>query len=283
MVSLNAFHILWSKPSIAKGNKPYFSKAELLTMAISAAMWRKYNGKIKLYTDKEGVELIKKFKLDDLYDAGVDTHTLSNNDANIDPEIFWAAGKLIALNDHSCPCVMLDHDLIVTKNIKSTLLKSEICALHPESLNPEVYLNPSLLKKPVGYSFPDEFDFSVLPANTALLFIRDKVFKDSYLKHSFQFIVNNDEKSFDSISQMVFAEQRMLSIVAKLMKKQLDFIIDDPFSKDNQTIEHLWGYKEIIRTKESKHDQYISSVLNRFYGEVRNFDCFNMVLEKLFL
>ncbi|HEY6915426.1 MAG TPA: DUF6734 family protein, partial [Paludibacter sp.] len=188
----NAFHTLWTKPVITAGKHFGMSAAEILTMIVSALMWRKHNGSIKLYTDIAGYEFVSKHNLLELWD-GIDTDVLENNSYPIAPEVFWAAGKLMALEDAAAPCVMLDTDLVVLKPIATTLSQSTITALHAEALVPDAYLPAHLLKKPSGYTFPDYYNWEVLSANTAFLFIRDGKFKRFYLDESKKFMFCNVE------------------------------------------------------------------------------------------
>ena len=54
----------------------------------------------------------------------------------IDPEMFWAAGKLLALRQMDAPCAMIDTDLIVWSKPE---FGRDIIAAHREDLNPDVY------------------------------------------------------------------------------------------------------------------------------------------------
>jgi len=245
--SYPAFHVLWTKPAISIGKSFSMTDAEILTMVISALMWQKYNGTIKLYTDNRGYEFIKEEGLLRLWDGGINTEVLESNDYPIDPETFWAAGKLIALEAQAAPCVMLDTDLIVVRSIRDRLEHTVLMALHTEMLEPEVYLHPSLLKQPKNFRFPGYYNWDTAPSNTALLYIWDDSFKTFYLNESKQFMFYNTEKPKEMVSQMVFAEQRMLSICADHKGLTVNYLITDPFSLSNKDVIHLWGFKRLLR------------------------------------
>ncbi len=263
-----AFHTLWTKPSFLKKDPYKMNNAEILTMVISALMWRKYNGKIKLFTDKEGLNFIEKNNLSDIWNE-IDVSVLENNTYSIDPTIFWAAGKLIALEASTCPCVMLDTDLIVVNSINNILSGSEITALHSEPLNSEVYINPNYLKKPNGYNFPIFYDWNVLPSNTAFLYISDNRFRNFYLEQSKSFMFNNFEKPMENISQMVFAEQRLLSICAAIKDIDIHYLLESPYSLNNATIVHLWGFKEVLRKNSVLEKLFIDKLINRFNKDLK--------------
>jgi hypothetical protein len=277
--SATAFHTLWTKPATAYGSPFEMNDAELLTMIASALMWRKHNGSIKLYTDKAGYEFVQANNLLELWDAGIDTEVLENNGYPIDPEVFWAAGKLLALEACSTPCVMLDTDLIVTKPIARLLALSEITALHVEALEPDAYLPAHLLKKPFGYSFPDYYNWEVLPANTAFLYIRDEKFKRYYLDESRRFMLGNANKPAEMVSQMVFAEQRMLAICADFVGATVDYLLDAPFSLSNDKVIHLWGFKESLRKSANLQTVYSKQLFAKIAGELSCYPIFRHYVE----
>ena len=260
--SYAAFHVLWTKPYLANGKSFNMNDAEILTMVLSALMWQKYNGTIKLYTDNRGYEFISEHGLLSLWDKGIDTEVLENNMYPIDPEIFWAAGKLMALETQTGPCVMLDTDLVVVRSIHKQLEQAVITALHAEILEPDVYLHPSLLKQPVDFKFPDYYNWAASPSNTAFLYMRDESFKKFYVNESKKFMFNNSERPKELVSQMVFAEQRMLSICADHMGFPVTHLISDPFSLSNRDVIHLWGFKSQLRENRKIQTIYMKQLLN---------------------
>ena len=264
--SYAAFHVIWTKPVIATGRDFSMNDAEILTMIASALMWQKHNGTIKLYTDNTGYAFIKEHNLLSLWDGGIDTEVLERNNYPIDPEVFWAAGKLMALEAHAGPCVMLDTDLIVLQPIHELLKQTSLAALHAETLNPDVYLSPSLLKSPIGFRFPDYYNWEVLPSNTAFLYIRDESFKSFYLNESKEFMFHNTEKPAELVSQMVFAEQRLLAICANYLELAIDHLLTDPFTTSNDTVIHFWGFKSLLRQNENVQAVYCKQLIKTVRG-----------------
>jgi hypothetical protein len=220
-------------------------------------------------------------ELSALWDDGINTEVLENNDYPIDPEIFWAAGKLIALEAQAGSCVMLDTDLIITQPIQHLLEPTTITALHSEALNPEVYLHPSLLKKPSGFIFPDNYNWNVLPSNTAFLYIKDESFKNFYLNESKRFMFQNMEKPAELVSQMVFAEQRLLSICADHQHLSISYLLADPFSLSNSSVIHLWGFKNLLRQNETVQVIYSKQLIKKFGEELSAYPLFTRQIEKL--
>lgn len=278
--AITAFHVLWTKPATIGGKHFSMNNAEILTMVVSALMWQKYNGSIKLYTDNCGLEFIRSMKLSALWDGGIDTELLENNDYPIDPKIFWAAGKLIAMEAQACPCVMLDTDLIITQPIQQLLEPTAITALHSEALQPEVYLPPFLLKKPSGFIFPADYNWNTLPSNTAFLYIKDESFKNLYLSESKRFMFRNMEKPNELVSQMVFAEQRLLSICADRQHLSINHLLSDPFSLSNSSVIHLWGFKHLLRQNENVQAIYSKQLIEKFGEELSAYPLFIPCIEK---
>lgn len=267
--SYAAFHVLWTKPFVAGGKHFNMNEAEILTMVISALMWQKYNGPIKLYTDKQGYEFILKHGLPGLWNDGIDTEILESNTYPIDPVTFWAAGKLIALEAHAGPCVMLDADLIVVRCIHDLLENAVITALHTELPEPDAYLHPSLLKLPRGFKFPGYYNWNIAPSNTGFLYIRDEPFKTFYLNESKKFMFYNSEKPKELVSQMVFAEQRLLSICAYHKGLPVDYLLTDPFSLSNNNVIHLWGFKRLLQENSNVQAVYIKQLISTIGAELR--------------
>lgn len=270
----NAFHTLWTKPVTISGKHFEMNSAEILTMIVSALMWRKHNGSIRLYTDNAGYEFVCKHKLEELWDVGINTDVLENNFYPIDPEVFWAAGKLMALEATTTPCVMLDTDLIVMKPVATVLASTAITALHTEALAPDAYLPPHLLKKPSGYTFPDYYNWEVLPANTAFLYIRDEKFKRFYHAESMKFMFCNVEKPAEMVSQMVFAEQRLLAICANHWEIPVNHLLSAPFSSDNESVVHLWGFKESLRRSKTLQVVFLKRLITSVIDELSGFPFF---------
>ncbi len=281
--AISAFHVLWTKPVTINGKCFSMNDAEILTMVVSALMWQKHNGSIKLYTDNAGYAFIRSVELSALWDGGIDTELLENNDYPIDPEIFWAAAKLIALEAQTSPCVMLDTDLIVTQSIRHLLEPTAITALHSEALNPEVYLPPLSLKKPLRFHFSKDYNWNVLPSNTAFLYINNESFRNFYLNESKRFMFHNTETPTEMVSQMVFAEQRLLSICADCQQLSINYLLADPFSLANSTVIHLWGFKNLLRRNNNVQAIYSKQLIEKFGEELSSYPFFTTYIgEKTF-
>ena len=239
---MKAFHILSSRPSGESFHPAFF---EVASMALSALLWKKYNGEITLYTDKKGLGVVEEYGMKCLWDS-IDTNICDSLPTNINWSIFWAGAKLFVLQNEPSPVVILDTDLFIWQNVDYLLEKYPLLTLHREDLI-DCYLPKNKLRIADHYTFPDGLDWSVKPCNTAFAFFADDAFKDLYTQEAIRFMENNLLEANDGNSRMVFAEQRLLAMLAARERVEMGTLIDDPFSKDNRIFTHLWGAKTIAR------------------------------------
>lgn len=220
---------------------------DLLTTVLSVVMWRELNGPVKLYTDTTGRDYYDSLGLLGLWDE-VNTAVVENIPDTVNQQIFWAASKIFALRNEPAPVAMIDTDLIVWKNIAGELAGKRFAVLHREELYESCYLPGFYLKKRDGYRFDPAWDWTVMPCNMALAYFADAAFKRYYTDCSIDFMTGNNEYPEEMISQMVFAEQRIVSMCATKMDVPIHHFLDDPFQPDNDCFSHIWGAKEIARS-----------------------------------
>ena len=127
---MQAFVSNWTRPyAVRCPDRPYqMTDFDLLTTVLSALVWRRENGSIRMITDDTGAQYYRSLGLTDLWDGGIFTY-LNDIPSTIDPCTFWAAGKLYALAATPAPCVMLDTDFIVWHSLSEHLL--HLCWLPP--------------------------------------------------------------------------------------------------------------------------------------------------------
>ena len=120
---------------------------------MSALLWKKFNGPIKLYTDDAGLDYLKSVGLASLWDI-INVDTLNSIAKDIDQKVFWAGAKLYALRAESAPVAMIDTDLFIWKDISSYCNYKKLVTLHREDLI-ECYPPIEGLNVAEGYSFKD--------------------------------------------------------------------------------------------------------------------------------
>lgn len=292
---IEAFHSNWTRPFLnSNPHKEYYiDDFEILTTIISALKWREKNGNIKMITDEVGASYYKSIGLDIIWNLGIDI-ALDDISDKVNSNIFWAAGKLYALKGQKSPCVMIDTDFIVWESIEDILINSEVSVIHKENIIEAVYPNKEYFRFKNGYSLDENFDWTVLPSNTAFAYISNEDFKDYYVKSAIDFM-NNLDCNDDKITNMVFAEQRLISMCAKRKNIEINEImsLDNLFSNNQNLFTHTWGHKREMRNDFNKrrdlctrciiriikdypeYESLISNieVLKEYYDEVKKYYC----------
>lgn len=274
---MNAIHILSTAPSCRAGKKysPMFFEVE--SFVLSALLWKKFNGPIKLYTDEAGRDFVISHSLDSLWDS-MDIDTLADIPSDIDQRVFWAGSKLFALKAEKCPVAMVDTDLFVWKDINPICVDKTLVTLHREEFI-DCYPPKSELTTAPGYSFQDWMDWTVKPCNTAFAFFSDESLKSFYFQEAVRFMTGNDQPSVYVNSQMVFAEQRLLAMCAKHMGVDVFTLVEDPFDRNNDIFTHLWGAKRIARKDKRQREKLENALLSKIRGLSE--DYYNQLLSLL--
>jgi hypothetical protein len=235
----------------------------MFTTVLSALMWRKQNGSIKLYTDTTGLAYYDSLGLTDLWNAGIDTSVLENIPATVNQQIYWAAAKIFALRATTTPVVMLDMDMIVWKNLSEILRDKSLAVIHREELTDCIYLPKEVLKTKAGYKFDPDWDWTELPCNASFVYFGNNGLKDYYTDSSIDFMTGEIEYPYEMISQMVFAEQRLLAMCAKKMNIPVYHFLDNPYQKDNHIFTHIWGAKSLARDNPKQRRQLCLCLLKK--------------------
>lgn len=287
MPTIKGLHVNSTAPFFAKknGKDYYIEDFEILTTILSALMWRKCNGPIKLYTDDIGLEYYQTLGLTDLWDGGIDTETISNIPDSIDQNIFWAGAKLFALKNEGALVALIDTDLIVWTDLNEILSKEKFACLHREEFV-ECYLPLELLKRRKGYAPDPKWDWSVNPCNTAFAYFGDKELLEYYTTRSIDFMTDNKEMPCELVSQMVFAEQRVVAMCAKALDIPIYAFLNDPYQDNNDIFSHLWGAKNIARDRRSQRVALCCALMkkiNNLFPEYKNdSEVFNVIMENYF-
>ena len=260
---LEAFHSNWTKPFFSYGgsDKEYFiDDFEVLTTMLSALQWRKNNGGIKMYTDLRGKLYYEELGISHIWNLGIET-ILDGIDEQIDPFLFWAAGKIYSLKNANTPCVMMDTDFIVWNKLEMN--KDGIYVIHTEDLNSSVYPDKAYFDMDENYHFEDEWSWTERPCNTAFLYIKDDKFKKYYTDKSIEFM-KNCLSGKDTIANMVFAEQRLLSMCARQKNILINSLMElTPYGILQNNFTHIWGYKRELRKDEVKRKKFCIDCIKR--------------------
>jgi hypothetical protein len=311
---LRAVHTLWTKPSTYKVKKKWFQEStdsiyttrsssekyfmknfELLTMVISTLLYKKYSGKIDLYTDDIGYQYLEQQEVTDLYD-NVNVDVLNNFDS-VRPDIYWAAGKVKVIQSQKEPFISLDTDAVIYDDVKKYIDKKDsLVGFHYEMFGNEFYPSRDDIKVVETYDWDEKLNWELLPINVAVTYFGDDVIKSHYTNECMRFMKENSEyvkNDYSSKSRMLFAEQRLLPMICNKLGREYKTILESiwnpslnswmhtrhsKFSKLWGSIfTHLWSEKVLLRNDETREINYCKNTITM----IRNLDFDGTIYNKI--
>lgn len=265
---MRGFHSFSSAAFFAKhpGEKLTMSLPDIYCTIISALQWRKNGNTISLLTDSAGAEFFSSLGINDIWD---EIKVVIPDDLDgIDPIMFWAGGKLLALQQFPAPCAMIDTDFIVWENPD---FADKIIAAHEEELMPSVYPDISTFRLK-GKVLDDGLDYTTLPLNTAFLYIPDEDFKQYYTSRAIAFM-KSAVYGGDYLTYMVFAEQRLLPMLAKRCGMPYTTLLDkDTLFLPQNKYTHLWGAKQQMRDNPEQQELFCKRCRERITNSFPEFN-----------
>ena len=250
--ALPGYHALSTAPHVWRySSMPYrMNETDLATAELSARLWRRFNGPIRLLTDPVGYEYVKSTPLADAYDEILPV--LDPRCCGIDPAKYWAAGKIAALAKLQTPCVILDMDMMIWKPLALSGEKL-VCAC-VELLTDTVYPPLNYFHTRPGYEFPPEWSEQATTLNTAFLYMDDEALKREYTREAFRFMLAEQETPAYWSICMTFAEQRILGMCAEARGIYAKLLAD----MDRESLTHIWNVKGTIAADEDCRTFYLN-------------------------
>ena len=251
--SLPGYHALSTAPHLwCRPDSPYaMSETALVTAELSARLWRRFNGPIRLLTDPAGYEYVSGTPLRDAYDEILPV--LDRRCCGLNPAKYWAAGKIAALSKLPTPCAVLDMDMLIWKPL-SLAGEKLVCAC-VEFIDETVYPPLSFFRTVPGYAFPPEWSEDATPLNTAFLYIDDEALKDCYTREAFRFMLAEKETPDYWSICITFAEQRILGLCAEARGIRAGLLTElDP---KRESFTHIWGGKSKLENDEAFRALYL--------------------------
>ncbi len=268
---MNAIHVNSTAPFFFRHPDEEYTieRFSLYCTVISALEWRKNNGAVFMVTDHIAAEYYRRNGIDEVWDSVLEL--LPEDCEGIDPEMFWAAGKLIALRDIPENAALVDEDLIIWK--KLSLSQTAVTCAHREYLSQDIYPDPDLFGVQ-GFPMLDRLDKEALPCNTAFLYIPDDSFRQFYANQSIAFMkAASRNRCGDRLCRMVFAEQRLLAMLCALTGTEVNTLMDMNklfISQDDYT--HLWGAKQAMRDNEEQRRDFLERCRRRIRNDFPEFE-----------
>lgn len=265
---MEAFHTLCTN---RRYDTPELTDAEILVMIISALEWKKHNGRIKLLTDNKGYNFIKKLGIEFIWNSCSSSLEAFHNQ-NLNEDVFWAAPKLYALKIFNAPCVMLDLDFIVWKMIKWDDIDTDLMTIHREDVNNSVYPNQNFFDENMREWY-SSLDWNIRACNTSFVFFNDENLLEKYVDEAFYFMrnvkIHDPVADYGGLPYMVFAEQRLLPMIAEKQAARISSFadLDWLFSEQNEIFSHIWGYKKYLKDNQKAHQQFCVDCVERIAYE----------------
>lgn len=251
---------------------------------LSILSWKKFHGRIVLYTNEEHLEDLRERGIDKYYDA-IDTETLKRC-PDMDKSKYWAFGKIYVASKQTEPFVLVDTDLWIDAplNFNESLA---VQGFHFESFDVNFPLNRyldfdnSLPTKWIGRWRKD-----LMPLNCAILFLNNQRLIKEWYECALEIAQQPNQIEVDkavSSYYMTFVEQRLLPMIAYEMGMPCgsitsliyltyatEFNGDEwyPHLKDITNdeyeifskIKHIWGIKSDIVNSEDVKNLVFQSV-----------------------
>lgn len=258
---MKALHVNWTKPFFARNSGEYYIEDfEILTTILSALKWREKNGSMKMVTDRAGRDFYIKNGMADLWNDGIEAVLDSINE---DTNMFWAAGKLHALSRESAPVAMIDTDFIVWDEILFDRLPP-LAVIHDEDLYTDVYPGIHHFKMNDNYRFDPEWSWDVKALNTAFCVFKDNDLLYEYTREAIHFM-NCAKPDDDPLCYMVFAEQRLLNMVADKQDKEVMCFssLERLFRNGEGWFTHIWGMKQQMREDDGLRSEFCRRCIDR--------------------
>jgi len=251
------FHSLWTRPMFetrqAQATQDLvFWDFEALTWLTSVLEIRRHSP-IRLITDTRGRQFVLNTALDSIYNGGIST-ALDDIPDTIDPQIFWAAGKIYAWREIDGPCISVDTDAVLWQPITPT---APIVALHLENRAWGWYASNRQAFAPFGFDDPS-WDWDLHPFNHGVLYIQDPEARRVWTEKAIGFM-NEFSAQVRQLEQsgaenpphtrdaMLFADQRLLVMCAQRLGLSMVPLtrLDETtgYLLRNPLYTHLWGSK----------------------------------------
>ena len=271
-----AFYSNWTKPFYNKNNEstPYkVPDYELLCSIVSSLKWRENNGNTLMICDKIAGDYYRSLGIDKVWNDIDDNLKVPKN---IDSEIYWAAGKLYAMNKVNTPFIMMDTDFIVWHNIYNKVSGKDLVAAHTERFKSydgiDKYLN--FKNNKILNNNQD-----VKPFNTSLLYIANNNFKDYYLEQAFNMMKDLEIINYHKYKQMITIEQRLLAILAKEQNLKTDTFLSEniiykkkkPRSFHTRNFSHIWHAKKTYEKDDERRKKYCQKIANIIINDYPNY------------
>lgn len=254
----------------SRGDSARLDDFELFVMLLSALEWREHNGEIILYTDRVGQSYLEEMGLMSAWNE-IKVVLDDMISLEIDEKVFWAGSKIFALAKEQAPCVIMDLDFILWKHIDFDVYGHDLAVIHLENICDGVYPPKKRFSFTGGWTLPAWLNWSVLPANGALVYHGGQRLLHAYTDFAIDFMRHAADHD-DRLHYMVFIEQRWLSMCAKHLSVTLHEIssLENLFG-GQKYFTHIWGYKQKLRCEPEFAEKFCFDCARRLRQDFPDF------------
>ena len=164
---------------------------ELLFTILSVGYWREFNGKTKLFTDRDGLKYYVKNNMVDLWDE-IDTNTLENYN-EVDAAQFWTSGKSYCIGMEQGPFCFMDLDFIIREKLPEWVFQSYVTIPSWEIPRGYYYPTEEQYSQIKHWSPPSDYSYKMMIPNTSFLYINNRQVQKEYLKDHIEAVDTKDE------------------------------------------------------------------------------------------
>lgn len=292
-------NVIWVAEDIKKDGSFKQSKPELMC-TVSCVLFIKHyypNFKRVFFVDKFTKEYYNQFGILDLFDEVNDT--LLDEPVEIDKDVFWASGKILAQRITSGPTITFDLDFRIYEDIsKFGILDGDVGCLWLEEINNEFYGRPENMLKYSKLNW--DFKWLENSLNVSFLYLKDENFKNEYCDLAIEFMKSSFgriPKNLDKVQNnkfILFLEQYMLYQLSIKNQKNIKLLIDDfyPIGDDlvkgcginmnncGEYFYHFGSHKDLMKTDKNFYLNEINrcyDITNKKIDDVEGLRVFNKI------
>lgn len=263
--------------------------------ALSALAWKKFHGKIFLYTNLQWLEVLKGRGVDRLYD---EVHLIPE-DLQVDKTKFWAWSKIKIASTQKPPFVLLDTDLWINEPLQIED-GFDLIGYHYEWFDEKeedaIYVDYRNL---IPSEWLNRWNPRAYAINAALLYINNEELLNEWYLCAREIATRKDVEIEDpeNVRMMCFIEQRLLNLIAIESKMRVSTFIPQIYMSSKRrmligkhwhpdssewteeeqirflSIRHIWGGKKIWKTNPQFKEAQLSTAkkcTHRLFGDKYN-------------
>lgn len=243
----------------------FYNKLDVLLLLCSGYLWKKNhpNHNTILYCDSLTKELLLNLNCTEIWDSIL----ILPENKFIDKNIFWASSKLERLREVTGPCILMDHDFLVYKNLDEYLNTTPIFAhdengeqYYPTTFDPYIKKVQNIIARPKPYAI-----------NCSFTYFPDYKFANYYAETSLNLMVEFTKLKVPSSKYLIFAEQLLLKHLLSYHNIQYDTLLNEQWNakgryyepnnkgimsyQESQTVfRHYWMDKPSIKESKEGYD-----------------------------